>query len=127
MASTKTAVDLDLDKELGFADDEPSETKKVRLLGREWTLVCDLNSFTIAQIVGGDTSAVSGFIIGLIAEDEQEDFGKALMKAKNMTGERLGLLLQKLIEAAGERPTEPPSPSRRTAKKPTSSLKSAGT
>lgn len=124
MASTKSGVDFDLDKALGFDDDEPSETKTIRLLGRDWTVVCDLNSFTMAQIAGGETSGVAKFLVNLIAEDEQEEFGVALATAKNMNAKRLGLLLEKLIEVAGERPTESPSRSPRTAKKQTSSLKS---
>jgi hypothetical protein len=122
----KTTVDLDLDKELGIADDGTAETKTIRLLGREWTVVCDLNSFAMAQIAAGDSAGVAGFLVNLIAEDQQEDFGLALASAKNMNADRLGTILQKLIEVAGERPTAQPSPSPRTAKNRTSSLKSVG-
>jgi hypothetical protein len=126
MATAKAAVDFDFDKEFGFNDDEPANIKKIRLLGREWTVVCDLNSFAMAKIAGGDASGVADFLVNLLVEDEQEDFTKALANAKNMDGERLGKLLSRFIEVAGERPTERPSPSPRTAKRTTSSQRSGG-
>lgn len=114
---------IDLDAELDF-EDEPVHTARVKLLGREWTVVCDLNSFAMAQIAGGDASGISKFLTGLIHPDEQEDFALTLSSAKNLNGDRLGKVLEKLVEVAGERPTEPPSPSLRTAKKQTSAPRS---
>lgn len=122
--SPMASPSIDLDKALGITGDEPTHTKKVKLLGKDWTLVCDLNAFAMAQIASGESSGVSQFIINLVVPTEQEAFAEALKNAKNMSGERLGLLLAKLIEVAGERPTEPPSRSPRTAKKTQPSLKS---
>lgn len=124
MASPK--VDFDFDKALGFDVDESVPTKKIRLLGKDWTIMCDLNSFAMARIASGEASGVATFITNLVVPDEREEFTAALEGAKNMTGERLGLLLQHLVEVAGERPTEQPSRSPRTAKNQTSSLRSVG-
>lgn len=121
---SRMANSIDLDKDLGFSEDEVTHTKKVKLLGKEWTLVCDLNAFAMAQIASGESAGVSQFIINLVVPSQQEEFAQALRNAKNMTGERLGLLLSKLIEVAGERPTVSPSRSPRTAKRSPSSLKS---
>lgn len=115
---------IDLDSELGFENDEPVPTKKIKLFGREWTIVCDLNTFTMADIASGDAGSIARFVRNIVVEDEQSDFSAALSAAKNMTGEKLGQLLAALIEAASERPTKSPSPSARTAKKKTSALKS---
>lgn len=116
---------IDLDKELGTGDDEPVHTKKIRLFGREWTVICDLNSFSMSQIAGGDAGGVSTFLTNLVHEDERDEFIKTLSSAKGLDGERLGKLLSKLIEVAGERPTSGPSPLPRTAKTPASTRKSA--
>lgn len=116
---------VDIDAELGDSD-EVIHTKKIRLLGREWTIQCDLNTFAMSQIAAGDASGISRFISNLVIPEERDDFIETLSSAKNLSGERLGSILQKLIEVAGERPTEPPSPSLRTAKKPTSVRKSQG-
>jgi hypothetical protein len=115
---------IDLDADLGLDGGEPLHTKKIKLLGREWTVICDLNSFAMSEIMAGDTGAISTFIRNLIAEDERDDFAKALAGQKNLSGEKLGQLLGKLIEVASGRPTELPSPSSRTATKRTSTPKS---
>lgn len=115
---------VDLDAELGITGEEPIHTKKIKLLGAEWTIICDLNSFAMAQIAGGDASGLSTFLINLVHPDEREDFVKVMSGAKGLDGERLGKLLTKLIEVAGERPTNGPSPLPRMVKKRTSTLKS---
>jgi hypothetical protein len=117
---------IDLDAELGFDKDFTIPTKSVHFLGRDWTIVCDLNSFRMAQIAAGESSGIAQFLVDMFIEDERDDLAEALSKAKGLTGEKLGLLLQRVIEEAGERPTEPPSRSPRTAKKQMSSLKSVG-
>lgn len=119
---------VDFDKELGLLlhGDEPVPTKEIKLLGRSWTIQCDLNSFAMAQIAGGDATHLAHFVSNLVVEDQREDFVTALSAAKGLTGERLGALLSKLIEVAGERPTNVPSPSPATAKRRTSTLRSVG-
>lgn len=104
---------------------EKIPTKKVKMFGRTWTINCDLNAFSMAQIAGGDATGLARFLTGLVAEDEQDDFKTAMAERKGLTGEKLGELLSKLVEVAGERPTngQPPSPS--TAKRTTSTRRSA--
>lgn len=114
---------IDLDAQLGF-DLTPAPTKPVRLFGSEWTIVCDVNSFAISDIMSGDSGGIARFIRGVVIESEQEAFTKALAKVPNLDGEKLGKLLEVLIEAASERPTESPSPVRRTAGSQTSVRKS---
>lgn len=123
MASTKKV--LDLDAELGLELDGPQHTRKIKMLGREWTIVCDVNSYALSEMLSGtDPGAVARFISGLLLEEEAAAFNAALGRVRNLDGEKLGELLNKLIEVAAERPTEPPSPSPRTATKPTSVRKS---
>jgi hypothetical protein len=111
---------VDLDSELDSGEDEVLHTKKIKLLDKEWTIVCDLNTFAMAQIASGDAGGIATFIAGLVIEDERDEFVKTLAGARHLTGERLGAILNRLIEVAGERPTTQPSPSGRTVKKPTS-------
>lgn len=122
---TKEPV-IDLDTLLGMIVTEKMPTKEVKLFGRKWTINCDLNSFSMAQIAGGDASGLAKFLTNLVAEDQQEDFVKAMSEAKGLNGEKLGELLGKLIEVAAERPTVGPSPSPTTAKRRTSTLRSVG-
>lgn len=112
---------VDLDAELGLLVTEKMPTKKIRMLGREWTIICDLNSFAMSQIAGGDPGGISKFLVNLVVDEEREDFVDTLSNAKGLDGEKLGSLLSRLIEVAAERPTEQPSPSRSTAKQRTSS------
>lgn len=124
MPPMPTNTTVDLDHLLGLVSKEKQRTKKIKMFGRTWTVICDLNSFAMAQIAGGDSGGISKFMLGLVDEDEKDDFAEALSSAKGLDGEKLGALLTKLIEVAGERPTEQPSPSPRTAKKQTSTLRS---
>jgi len=116
---------LDLDADLGL-DDEPVHTRQIKLLGRQWTLICDLNSYALSNMTTGDPGAIVEFLNGVILEEERSDFAKALSRVKNLTPEKLGAILGKLVEAAGERPTPPPSASPRGASKRTTTPKSAG-
>ena len=121
---TKQVVDFD--KELGMLIEEPMATKEIKLLGRNWTIQCDLNSFSMAMIAGGDATGLSKFVSNLVVEDQRDDFIVALSTAKGLDGDKLGKLLAKLIEVAGERPTNGPLPSPATAKRRTSTLRSVG-
>lgn len=123
MANPKTP---DLDAELGFGNPEAIPTKKVKLFGREWRVLCEVNAFTLTDIASGEVVALNSFLRGVIHPDDREEFVKALSSAQGMTAERLAQLIAKLIEVASERPTVSPSPSQRTAGKKTSALKSVG-
>jgi len=120
MASNKVH---DLDTQLGL-DLTPAPTKKIKLFGQEWNIVCDVNAFAVADILSGDVGGIARFIRGVVAPDEADAFAAALGRVPNLDGEKLGQILNVLIEVAGERPTAPPTPSRRTANSPTSVRKS---
>lgn len=123
MASTKKVVDLDA--EFGLELDGPQHTRKIKLLGREWTVICDINSYAVSELMSGtDPGVIARFISGLILPEEVPAFNQALGRVRNLDGEKLVELLNRLVEVAAERPTESPSPSRRTATKPTSVRKS---
>lgn len=115
----------DLDSQLGLDLAFVSPTKRVKLFGQEWTIVCDVNAFAVADILSGDVGGIARFIRGVVAPDEADAFAAALGRVPNLDGEKLGQILNVLIEVAGERPTEPPTPLRRTASNPTSVRKSA--
>ena len=115
---------LDLDADLALEDDEPQHTKQFRLFGKDWTLVCDLNSFAMSDLTTGDPSAIVRFIDSVILPEQRVDFRTAMTNVKNLTGEKLGKILGALVEAASERPTTPPSGSSGGARSPTSRPKS---
>jgi len=119
MSAVPTQI-TDLDSELGLVVKEAMPTKHVKILGRNWTIICDLNSFAMAQIAGGEPGGISKFLMGLVVEGEREDFSEALSSAKGLDGEKLASLMSRLIEVAAERPTVSPSASRSTARRQTS-------
>jgi len=113
---------LDLDSQLGF-DLTPAPTKTVRLLGAEWTIVCDINSFAVSDIMSGDSGGIARFIRGIIVPEESVAFAEALSKVPNLDGEKLGKLLEALIDAAST--PVPPPPVRRTPISPKPPRKTA--
>lgn len=115
---------LDLDAQLGIAN-EPVNTLPFRLFGREWTLLCDLNTFALSDLGTGDPAAVVRYMVSFVIDDERDDFRTALSSQPNMTVERLGEILTALTEAATERPTTPPSVSGPGRQSQTSPRKSA--
>jgi len=117
---TSSSKVVDLDARLGFEADTPVHTKRVKMLGKEWTLVCDVNSFAVSDILSGDAGGIARFIKGIILPAEVDAFTAWLAKLPNFDGEKLGKLLNVMIEEASERPTVSPSPVRRTANKQTS-------
>ena len=125
MATSKTIVNFD--DELGISADEKPVVAKVAfiLFGREWTMYADVNSFSLSNVISGDPGAVSQFITNLIVEEQRNSFVDELSKVRNLDGELLGKILGKMIEAAGNGPSKPASPSRSTASKRTSSRRSA--
>lgn len=114
---------IDLDSQLNLDDGEPITTKKVKLFGREWTIVCDLNFWNITT-AGADAEGISRLLLGVVAEDEQAEFTAAMGRVKHLTVEKLLEIVQAIMEVAAERPTKPPSASTRGATKPTSARKS---
>lgn len=117
---------LDLDADLGL-DDAPTHTRPIKMLGRNWTLICDLNSYALSNLSTGDPAAIVQFLNGIIIEDERADFAKALSTVPNLTPEKLGTILGKLVEAASDRPLSPPSALPRGGSKMSTTPKSART
>lgn len=121
---------IDLDSQLDFDADAPKHTKKVRLLGEEWTVVCDLNSFAATNLTSGDSAAVMQFIRSMLLPEEWPEFARIASQHPALSGENGGknlvTLVNALTEVAGERPTKPSSTSPRGGSRRTSSPKSAG-
>lgn len=108
---------IDLDKELGLpATEDEIPIKEIVLGGRTWHILCDVNSFSIAKLGGGDTAGLSEFIGGLVIEEEREDFVAMLAGLRGLDPEAFNKLLSRLMEVAAERPTERPSSSSPSAK-----------
>lgn len=125
MAHRTTVVDLDAKLAEAGIEDEPIHTKTIHLFGRDWTMVCDLNTFNLASMMEGDGAAVLSFVEDVIHPDELAEFKLALSKAKGLSGPKLGALIGLMVEAASERPTTRPSVSSRGATKRTSKPRSA--
>lgn len=112
---------LDLDAKLGFAASEaPVHVKQVRLFGAEWTIICDVNSFTLSRVMSGNPEAVVDFLINAVEESQRVAFVKVMSDQKDLSPERLGSILNAFVEVAAERPTTPPSASGSTPAKKTS-------
>lgn len=129
MTAPKT---INLDAQLGFdaAPDAPKFTKKVELLGREWTVVCDLSAFGATNMMGsGDASGVMDFLRSLILPEEWPEFARIASQHPALRGEtgseNLMKLINALTEVAGERPTKPSSTLPPGGSRRTSSPKSA--
>lgn len=119
---------IDLDDLIGGEDEDlPVHTRQAKLFGRNWTLVCDVNTFGLAALTTGDPAAIVDFIRSIIHPDEVDEFMGAFRKQRNLSGERLAKIVNALIEAASERPTKQPSVSSRGASSRTSARKSTGT
>jgi len=116
---------VDLDAQLGSEPDAPRHTARFRLFGRDWTMVCDLNAFAVSDMLTGEPAAIVRMIDSLVAEDERIDFRTAFASQPNLTAERLGQILNAMIEVAGQRPTTPSSISPRGGRSQTSRPKSA--
>lgn len=123
MAHKSTTIDLDA--QLAEVEDEPVHTKTIKVFGREWTLVCDVNAFNMTGLMGGKPEAILGFFDDVIHPDQLADFKTTLAQQKKFGGEKLGVLLGAMVEAASERPTKQPSVSSRGATKRTSAPRSA--
>lgn len=107
MANPKT---LDLDAAIGEIE-EPQHTRPFKLFGKTWTLVCDLNSFALSDLATGEPAAIVRFLDSIVVPAERQEFRVALASQPNLPAERLGKILNALVEAATERPTTPQSAS----------------
>lgn len=116
---------IDLDAQLPESN-TPVVTRKVKLFGEQWDVVCDINSFTLASLLTGDVQAYTEFLLSSVVEDQRAAMRRALTAQRNLDPERLASITNALVEVMSERPTESPSASSRTASKRTSSRKSTG-
>lgn len=115
---------IDLDAQIGPAD-APLVTRKVKLFGEEWDVVCDVNSFTLASLLNGDVQAYTEFLLTSVIDEQRAAMRRALTSQRNLDAERLAAITNALVEVMSARPTESPSASSRTVSKRTSSPKSA--
>lgn len=116
---------FDLDKEFGLdSDAQDIPIKEFKAFGRKWHILCDVNSFQATRLANGDTAGFTQFLVGMVVADEQEDFTAALGSAKNLNGEKLVGFINRMVEIASDRPTEPPSSSSPSAKNRASGRKS---
>lgn len=120
--ASKAPTDIDA---LLPEDEEEIPTKPIKLFGRNWTLLCDVNSFGIAALSSGDFTSLTPMMVGLIVESERPEFAAAFGKQRNMKPERLLAIFQAMIEVASGRPTKLPSASSRTAQTTRRAPKSA--
>lgn len=113
---------INLDDLLG--EDEPVLTKPITLFGREWDVICGLNFFTLSAIGAGEPGAVAQFLRNTVVPDQRDAFATAMSAAANLDAEKLGKIVNALVEVASERPTTQPSVSSRPASKRTSAPRS---
>ena len=111
-----------LDDLLG--EDEPVLTKPITLFGREWDVICGLNFFTLSAIGAGEPGAGAQFLRNTVVPDQRDAFATAMSAAANLDAEKLGKIVNALVEVASERPTTQPSVSSRPASKRTSAPRS---
>jgi hypothetical protein len=120
--ASKALTDIDA---LLPEDEEEIPTKPIKLFGRDWTLLCDVNSFGIASLASGDFNTLTPMMLGLVVESERAEFAATFSKQRNMKPERLIAIFQAMVEEASERPTKRPSASSRTAQTTRQPRKSA--
>lgn len=116
---------IDLDAQLPAQPDAPLVTRKVKLFGEQWDVVCDVNSFTLASLITGDVQAYTEFLLSSVVDEQRAAMRRALTAQRGLDAERLASITNALVEVMSERPTESPSASSRTASNRTSSRKSA--
>lgn len=113
---------IDLDALLGLTPpDAPKYLKSIKMLGREWTVVCDVNQFAVTALASGEAKGIMRLMESLILPEQWEDFQDAMARVPGLTAEQLIDIVTKLMEVAAERPTTPPSGSSVTSRKRTSS------
>lgn len=100
---------------------------KVKLFGREWRIVNQINNFLALQAGEGEIDAFTNFLLNCTHEDEKDDFRKALYTADVMDPEGLMLVINHLMEAVSGNPTKSSSGSSRSVQTRAAKPKSAAT
>lgn len=123
---------LDLDSELGLDAEVPYTVRRVKLLGVEVGIVCDLNSFGLMAVTGEDVdnSDVMNFLESMIVPADWPAFAKLAVNHPAFRGEggaeKLMGMIRRIMEvAATPFPTKQPSDLQRTASTRSSVRKSA--
>ena len=101
-------------------------TKKIKLFGREWEVVCDINDYTMTAVATGDPKAFRDLLVNAVVDDQREEMHQELMRQRGMTTERFAAIVNAVLEVAAERPTTSPSASSRTRATPASVRRSTG-
>ena len=112
MATKKTPIDIDalLREDI---DEAIAATKYVPVTVFGQTRRVSQSPNTFAALAGsyGDVEALVSMIVGVIHEDDREEFRHDLLMAQGITADVLMKILNSLVEAASERPTKSPSDS----------------
>ena len=99
-------------------------TKQVRLFGRVWDVVVDVNDYALTAVATGDPAAFRDLIVNAVVDDQREEMHQALLRERGMTTERFAAIANAVLEVAAGRPTKSPSGSSRTRATPASGRKS---
>lgn len=120
--SNPSIIDLDalFADELTAGDD--TVVAKVKLLGQEWDLIDSDNAFNSLRTADfeNNPSVLTQLMLGLIHPSQRSAFTGALGRVQKLTAETLVKLINALVEAVAQRPTEPPSDSADTSTTPSS-------
>lgn len=122
--STHMTKPIDLDAQIPPASTEPAHTVQVKLFDRQWTIVCDANSYAITAMSAGDVDAYKDFIVNAVVEEQRAEMKDALLRQRGLTNERFVAIVNAMLEVVFERPTKSASASSRTPAKRASAPRS---
>lgn len=100
---------------------------KVKLFGREWRIVNQINNFLALRAGEGDVEAFTQFLMNCTHEDERVDFRNELYKADMFDADGLLLVINQLMEAVANHPTKSSSGSSSSGRTRVAKPKSADT
>ena len=100
---------------------------KVKLFGREWRIVNQINNFLALRAGEGDVEAFTQFLLNCTHEDEKVAFRTALFEADVMDADGLLMIINHLMEAVANHPTKSSSGSSRSGRTQVAKPKSAAT
>lgn len=115
---TPVVISLELD------DDVP--TVPVSIAGEVFMLRQDINAFTLEQVLGGKVGALGNLILNLLIPEDQARFTEHMAGLKGLNETKLIEVFRQVLEvAAGGRPTNSSSGSRRTTPSKAAAKRSA--
>lgn len=107
---------IDLDEGLSALLEEAkkkTQYRKVRVLNMEVRVSTNPNTYTLLNAMGGDAPSVGKMVSNLIHPDDRNDFHRALSNTEGVDETVILHLIEKLSEAATDRPTKSSSGSSR--------------